>query len=500
MDPATPDHVDLLIIGAGISGIGAAWYLQDRHPQRSYRIIEARDDLGGTWDLFRYPGIRSDSDLHTFGYAFKPWTDDDAIADGDAIKAYLRETVQEAGIDQHIRFGHKVLSAEWSTPDACWTVTIERTADGEVSTTRCRWLFNAAGYYRYDQGHRPTFPGEDDFEGTLVHPQHWPEDLDHSGKRVVVIGSGATAVTLIPAMATDAEHVTMLQRSPSYVMPVPKQDPIANVLKRVLPGRMAYDLTRRKNIAQQRLVYRFCQAQPDMARWLIRRVNAAMLPDDVDVDTHFNPAYDPWDQRLCAVPNADLFRAIRRGDASVVTDHIDTFTPDGIRLRSGEELPADIIVTATGLQLQVFGGIDLRVDGAPVAVNERVVYRGMMLSGVPNMAFAIGYVNASWTLKVDLVCEHLCRLLTHMDTEGHTMARPELPAAEAAASAPLLDFAAGYVQRSAHLMPRQGQGRDWQAPQDYRQDIGVLRDGPVTSPDLRLSSPERVADLVPVAS
>ena len=499
MDPATPAHVDVLIVGAGISGIGTAWYLQDRHPDRTFRIIEAREDLGGTWDLFRYPGIRSDSDLHTFGYAFKPWTGKDAIADGDAIKAYVRETAQEHGIDQHIRFGHKVLRAEWSTADGLWTVTIERVADGETSTTTCRWLFSASGYYRYDRGHRPAFPGEEDFTGTLVHPQQWPEDLDHAGKRVVVIGSGATAVTLVPAMATEAAHVTMLQRSPTYVMPVPRQDPVANLLNRVLPDRLAYDLTRRKNIAQQRMVYRFCQAQPGLARALIRRVNASLLPDDFDVDTHFNPEYDPWDQRLCAVPSGDLFRAISRGDASVVTDQVETFTPTGVRLASGEELEADIVVTATGLELQVFGGIEMVVDGQAVDVSERVAFRGMMLSDVPNMAFAIGYVNASWTLKVDLVCEHLCRLLDHMDAHGHTVARPLLPDG-GMETVPLLDFDAGYVRRSMHLLPRAGRGRDWQVVHDYRHDVGILRDGPVTSPDLQLSAPDRVAELIPVAS
>ncbi|WP_341251725.1 NAD(P)/FAD-dependent oxidoreductase [Euzebya pacifica] len=487
--PAVPaDHVDVLIVGAGISGIGTAWYLQDRQPERTYAILEMRDASGGTWDLFRYPGIRSDSDLHTFGYAFKPWTGEDAIADADAILAYLRETAADAGIDEHIRYGRKVLAAEWDSTEARWTVTVEDVATGETTTMTAGWLFSAAGYYRYDQGYRPDFPGEEDFAGTIVHPQEWPEDLDYAGKRVVVIGSGATAVTLVPSMADDAEHVTMLQRSPSYVMPVPKQDPIANVMKRVLPDRLAYDLTRRRNIAQQRLVYRFCQARPGMARWVIRRINAALLPDDFDVDTHFNPAYDPWDQRLCAVPNGDLFRAIRKGTASIVTDHIDTFTPDGIRLQSGEELSADIIITATGLQLEVFGGIDLTVDGTPVDVGQRVAFRGMMLSGVPNMAFAIGYTNSSWTLKVDLVCEHLMRILDHMDRHGHDIARPELPEGQEMTLSPLLDFQAGYVKRSMHLLPRAGEGKEWQVASDYKVDVSVLRDGPVVSEGLRFGT------------
>ncbi|MDV3124302.1 NAD(P)/FAD-dependent oxidoreductase [Mycobacterium sp. 21AC1] len=490
------EHVDVLIIGAGISGIGAAYYLQREHPERSYAILESRAATGGTWDLFRYPGIRSDSDLHTFGYEFKPWRDDYAIATGDKILAYLRETVCDNNIDRNIRFHHKVLGAAWDSAQARWTVDIERTdgagEDPELVQISANWLFCGGGYYRYDEGFTPHFEGSDRFTGQIVHPQHWPEDLDYAGKKVVVIGSGATAVTLVPSMAQTAGHVTMLQRSPSYVMPVPAKDAFANIAKKVLGDTRGYALTRRKNIAKQRGVYTFCQKYPRAARALIRRFNARRLPAGYPVDVHFSPSYNPWDQRLCAVPDGDLFGALSAGSASVVTDQIVTFTERGLLLASGQELEADIIVTATGLNVQLFGGISLTVDGEPVNFADTVAYKGMMLSGVPNFVFAFGYTNSSWTLKVGLLCEHFCRMLTHMDVNGHIAVQPEIsdPAME---TRPLLDFAAGYVQRSVDELPRQGVVEPWLMTMNYGYDAEMLRNGPVEDPNLRFRAPAAVA-------
>ncbi|MGU3497455.1 flavin-containing monooxygenase [Mycobacterium sp. C31M] len=478
------EHVDVMIVGAGISGIGAAYYLQREHPARTYTILEARDATGGTWDLFRYPGIRSDSDLHTFGYEFKPWRDEHAIATADKILAYLRETVAENGIEQHIRFGHKVLGAAWDSATARWTIDAE--CDGELLQFSANWLFCAGGYYRYDQGFTPEFPGRERFTGQIVHPQHWPEDLDYTGKRVVVIGSGATAVTLVPSMAATAAHVTMLQRSPTYVMPVPSRDRFANLAIRLLGADRGYALARRKNIAKSRGVYVFCQKFPVAARRLIRRINAAKLPAGYPVDEHFNPTYDPWDQRLCAVPDGDLFDAISAGSASVVTDRIDTFTETGIRLASGRELDADIIVTATGLNIQLFGGMTLTVDGERVDPANTVAYKGIMLSGIPNFAFAFGYTNSSWTLKVGLLCEHFCRLLTYMDAHGFDAVHPEVDD-PAMPTRPLLDFAAGYVQRAIDEIPRQGVDGPWVMTMNYTVDAEVLRNGPVTDDCLRFS-------------
>jgi monooxygenase len=481
---ARVEHVDVLIVGAGISGIGAAYYLQTAQPGKTYAILEARGATGGTWDLFRYPGIRSDSDLHTFGYEFKPWEDKDAIASADKILAYLRQTAAENGIDRMVRFHHKVLGAAWSSDDARWVVDVQRVDTGEVLQLSCHWLFCAGGYYRYDEGFTPRFEGRDRFRGRIVHPQHWPEDLDYSGKRVVVIGSGATAVTLVPAMADKAAHVTMLQRSATYVMPVPSQDAIANALKKVFGNERGYAITRQKNIAQQRAVYKLCQRYPRAARRLIRHINAKRLPENYPVDEHFNPAYNPWDQRLCAVPDGDLFNALSNGSASVVTDRIDTFTETGIRLESGRELDADIIVTATGLNLQTLGGLHLRVDGRPVHVPETVAYKGFMLSDVPNFVFVFGYTNSSWTLKVGLVGEHFCRLLAHMDAHGHDICCPQVDD-PAMVTRPLLDFAAGYVQRAADQLPRQGDREPWSVSMDYRADVRQLRDAPVANDNLR---------------
>jgi cation diffusion facilitator CzcD-associated flavoprotein CzcO len=485
------DDVDVLIIGAGISGIGAAYYLQTQQPGKSYAILEARGATGGTWDLFRYPGIRSDSDLHTFGYEFKPWEDEDAIASAHKILAYLRETAAENGIDRHIRFHHKVLGAAWSSSDALWYVDVERADTGERSTITSRWLFCASGYYRYDEGFTPAFEGREEFRGEIVHPQHWPEDLDYRGKRVVVIGSGATAVTLVPSMAGDAAHVTMLQRSPTYVMPVPSKDAIANALQKVLGKHRGYAITRRKNMVQQRAVYRMCQRYPRAARRVIRYLNAKQLPEGYPVDKHFNPSYNPWDQRLCTVPNADLFKAIKDGKASVVTDRIVAFTERGIALESGDELEADIIVTATGLNLQALGGISLTVDGSPVHVSDTVAYKSMMLSGVPNFAFVFGYTNSSWTLKVGPLCEHFCRLLAHMDAHGYDTVVPEAPSGMA--TRPLLDLSAGYVRRAVDQFPRQGDSGPWQTVMDFRRDVEVLRDGPVSDNNLTFGTRELAA-------
>ncbi|GAA4934604.1 flavin-containing monooxygenase [Actinoplanes utahensis] len=475
------EHFDVLIVGAGISGIGAGRYLKTELPGKSFAILEARGASGGTWDLFRYPGIRSDSDLHTFGYEFKPWRDEESIADAPRILSYLRETATENGLDQHIRYHHRVVAASWSSEHARWTVTL---ADGRTLT--CGWLFSASGYYRYDEGFTPEFAGRDRFGGTIVHPQHWPEDLDHAGKRVLVIGSGATAVTLVPAMSRTAGHVTMLQRTPSYILPVPKKDAIANALKKRLGPERGYAWTRRKNIVQQKAIWSFCRRFPNTARKVIRWVNTRQLPAGYPVDEHFNPPYAPWDQRLCAVPDGDLFRAIRSGRASVVTDRIVTFTETGVRLESGREIDADVIVTATGLNVQAFGGVPLTVDGAAVKLADTVAYKGMMLSGVPNLAYAIGYTNSSWTLKIGLLCEHFCRLLAHMDAHGYDICRPEV-ADPSMPTRPFLDFGAGYIERAVDQLPRQGDRMPWLTSMDYQSDVRLLRADSVTDPELHFA-------------
>jgi cation diffusion facilitator CzcD-associated flavoprotein CzcO len=478
--------LDVLIVGAGVSGIGLARYLEKLRPGTRYAILEARDAIGGTWDLFRYPGIRSDSDLYTFGYEFKPWVHEKSIAGADAILDYLRETARENGIDRHIRFRRKVTAAAWSSADACWTVTVTHVDTGESSTLTTRWLFSAAGYYRYDQGYCPEFPGVERFRGRVVHPQEWPADLDCTGQRVVVIGSGATAVTLVPALSEQAAHVTQLQRTPSYVLPIPSEDRIARGLRRMLGDRLGYALARRKNILRQRLIWQFCRRYPRAARRLIRRINSRVLPEGYPVDVHFNPPYEPWDQRLCAVTDGDLFRAIRKGRASMVTDRIRTFTETGIELESGAHLDADVVVTATGLNLQAFGGIPLTVDGRPVRLSDSVAFKGMMLSGVPNFAFLVGYTNSSWTLKVGLLCEHFCRLLDHMDAKGLSTCRPEV-GDPAMPTRPLLDFGAGYVQRSMHELPRQGPAYPWLMSMSYATDVRHLRHGPVEDPNLHFA-------------
>lgn len=484
------EELDVCIVGAGISGIGVAHHLQAANPDRSWAILEARDAIGGTWDLFRYPGIRSDSDLQTFGYAFQPWTGDRAIADGPSILAYLHETAAEHGIDRRIRLHHRVVTADFHRDRERWELTVDRTdpatGTSERVTVLARWLVSAAGYYRYDRGHRPPLPGEDAFAGTFVHPQQWPDDLDLADQRVVVVGSGATAVTLVPAIAEAAAHVTLLQRTPSYVLPMPSVDGFANAARRWLGDERGHALARRKNLAQEMAIYRACRRWPTAMRRVIRWLNARELPDHVDVDVHFNPPYDPWDQRLCVAPDGDLFRVLSDGSASIVTDEITGFTADGVELASGDHLPADVVVTATGLELQVFGGMDVCVDGAPVVAADTLAFRGMLLSGVPNFAFVTGYTNASWTLKVDLVGAHLARLLAHMDAQGHTTCEPVDPGPSVGRE-PLLDFRPGYVRRSLHLLPRRGDRPPWEVVMDVHHDERVLRDGPVTDPELALA-------------
>jgi monooxygenase len=471
------EHVDVAIVGAGLSGIGAAHHLQQHCPGKTYAILEAREQSGGTWDLFRYPGIRSDSDMYTLGYSFRPWKEAKAIADGSSILEYVRDTAAESGIDQHIRYGHRVIGAQWSSDDARWTLEIA--GDGErdaVARLSCSFLMICSGYYRYDAGYTPEFEGADRFTGRIVHPQQWSDDVDYAGKRVVVIGSGATAVTLVPAMADSAEHVTMLQRSPSYILSLPGEDVVANALRRMLPARLAYAIVRWKNVTLATLLFQASRRAPGVVKAIIRKGVQARLLAGYDIDTHFKPSYDPWDQRLCLVPDGDLFNAIRSGRASVATDQIDTFTETGIKLRSGAELPAEVIVTATGLNLLALGGITLTVDGRQIELPDTLSYKGMMLSGVPNMAMALGYTNASWTLKCDLTCEYVCRLLNHMDAHGHVRCTPENrdPTVQAE---PFIDFSSSYVLRAIEQFPKQGSKAPGRLHQNYFRDRLALRRG-----------------------
>ncbi|HYG27315.1 MAG TPA: NAD(P)/FAD-dependent oxidoreductase [Caulobacteraceae bacterium] len=480
------EHFDVLIVGAGLSGIGAGYHLQTSAPDRSYVILEGREAIGGTWDIFRYPGIRSDSDMYTLGYAFKPWKEAKAIADGPSILNYVRETAAENGIDRRIRYGHQVKRASWSTRDAAWTVEAEHA--GKTVRITCNFLFLCGGYYSYEGGYTPELPGAERFRGKIVHPQKWPEDLDYRGKKVVVIGSGATAVTLVPAMSGEAGHVTMLQRSPTYVVSRPARDPIADWLRARLPAKAAYWLVRWKNVLLTMYFFRVARKQPAKVKArLLSWVREALGPD-FDVEKHFTPTYNPWDQRLCLVPDNDLFDALKSGKASVVTDHIETFTETGIRLKSGQELEADIVVTATGLVLQPMNGLELSVDGKRMEPSERVAYRGMMYSDVPNLASVFGYTNASWTLKADLTCEYVCRLLNHMRRTGMRQATPRLddPNME---RRPWLDFTSGYVQRAIDRFPRQGSKLPWMLHQNYLKDIKLLRRAPIEDGVLEFSNP-----------
>lgn len=470
------DHVDVLIVGAGLSGIGAAAHLVRGRPQTTYAILESREASGGTWDLFRYPGVRSDSDMHTLGYRFKPWIGDKALADGPAILEYVRETAREHGVDDHVRYRHRVVRAAWDSGAGRWTVTAE-TPDGERTMT-ATFLWNCTGYYDYDRGYTPEFVGRDDFTGRILHPQHWPEDFDPQGAKVVVVGSGATAVTLVPALArAGAASVTMLQRSPTYILSMPAVDGVADRLRKRMSAETAYRLTRWKNITLQTASYQFAQRFPRAARKVIRAGTVKQLPGGYDVDTHFRPAYDPWDQRLCLVPDADLFEEISRGRAEVVTDTIERFTADGLRLGSGRELEADVIVTATGLNIKIFGGAEMVVDGETVKPQETMAYRAMMLSGVPNFAFTIGYTNASWTLKADLVSEYVVRLLDHMDEHRHRRVVPR--ADPSVGRQPLMDFEAGYVLRALDSLPRAGDREPWRLRQNYLFDVRTIRKAPI---------------------
>ncbi|MDP3892257.1 NAD(P)/FAD-dependent oxidoreductase [Nocardioides sp.] len=467
------EHFDHIIVGAGLSGIGAARHLQEAFPQRSYAVLEARHTLGGTWDLFRYPGVRSDSDMYTLGYRFKPWTGRKAIADGADIRGYIEEAARENGIDRHVRYHHRLVRADWSSDDSRWTLTIEHTDTGATSELTCSFLMSTSGYYRYDEGYTPDFPGLHEYAGQVVHPQHWPEDLDYAGKRIVVIGSGATAVTLIPNLAKDAAHVTMLQRSPTYIISQPTTDPIAEQMIRRLPSRMASKAVRGRYLATSIGFYEFCQRRPQAARTLLRKLLERQLPPDVDFDTHFKPQYDPWDQRLCLVPSGDLFKALRQHTVDIETDHIDTFTEKGVRLASGKELAADIVVTATGLNLLAFGGAQLAVDGKDVSLPDTMAYKGMMLSDIPNFVFVVGYTNASWTLKADLVCEYTVRLLRHMEETGTSVCVPRRdPAVD---EEPFLDFAANYVLRSVADFPKQGSTAPWKLKMNFFVDRRNLR-------------------------
>ncbi|HVX33867.1 MAG TPA: NAD(P)/FAD-dependent oxidoreductase [Solirubrobacterales bacterium] len=492
--PSEPERLDVLIVGAGISGIGMAHHLQERCPGKTYAILEARAAIGGTWDLFRYPGIRSDSDMHTLGYRFRPWTAAKSIADGESILEYVRDTAREGGIDKKVRFGHRVVKASWSSEEARWTVTAERSDGGQV-TISCAFLMMCSGYYRYDQGYTPEFEGIEDFQGHVIHPQHWPEEAEYAGKRVVVIGSGATAVTLVPAMAKDAAHVTMLQRSPTYVVSVPGEDPMAELLRKFLPHRAVYPIVRWKNVAIQSVTFRLARNRPGLVKRVLRRWLEKALPAGYDIDTHFKPRYNPWEQRLCVVPDGDLFQAIHDGSAEIVTDHIDRFTAAGIKLRSGRELQADVVVTATGLNLQFLGGAKLEIDGEEPDQSKLMVYRGMMLGDVPNLTFTIGYTNASWTLKADLIAEFACRLLNHMDARGYDVCVPRLDD-PSVTEEPIMDFSSGYVLRAIDRLPKQGSKEPWKLRQNYAIDLrtlryGSLEDGAMTF-SRRVRAPARV--------
>ena len=468
------EHVDVLIVGAGISGIAAAYYVQTRCPSKSYAILEGRSAIGGTWDLFRYPGVRSDSDMHTLGYSFRPWREAKSIAGGPAILKYMRETAAAFGIDQRIRYNHRVRRASWSSDEALWTVEAERGPAHEVVELTCRFLYMCTGYYDYDHGYIPEWPGIERFSGRIVHPQQWPEDLRYAGKQVVVIGSGATAVTLVPAMAETAAHVTMVQRSPTYIVARPSVDAIANWLHRNLPARLAPLLARWKNIAIGMYFYSLARRQPARVKQAIVQMAREQLGPDYDVETHFTPAYNPWDQRLCLVPDADLFKAIKAGKVSIVTDQIETFTETGLRLRSGDELPADIIITATGLRMRLLSGAQLVVDGAAVDLAKTLSYRGAMYSDVPNLAASFGYVNASWTLKCELIARYVCRLLNYMDRHGYTQGCPRRPGVGIQEEPPV-NLTSGYVRRALDTLPRQGSRHPWRMYQNYMSDFVSLR-------------------------
>lgn len=478
MSESVVEHFDVLIVGAGLSGVGAACHLQTECPGKTFALLEARSESGGTWDLFRYPGVRSDSDMFTLAYAFKPWQGTEAIVDGPSILRYIRETAHDRGIDEHIRYHSRVVHAAWSSADARWTVDVQRSDTGRTEHLTCRFLFGNTGYYRYDAGYTPEFPGSETFTGRIVHPQHWPEDLDCTGQRVVVIGSGATAVTLIPALAPHAGHVTMLQRSPSYILSLPQLNPVDELVRRRLPPSLAGHVVRWKNVLFTWLIFQLSRHRATYMKGLLLKGVTSQLPAGFDVDTHFTPLYEPWDQRLCFAPDGDFFTAIRDGQASVVTDRIDSFTATGIRLASGDVLEADVIVTATGITMQMLGGMTIEVDGRDVDLGEAVTYKSVMLCGVPNLAFTFGYTNASWTLKSDLAARYVCRLLNHMDAHGYCASTPVEPD-PLLPTAPYLDLTSGYVARSTGVFPRQGTKAPWRVRHNYPLDILMFRYGHV---------------------
>ncbi|MFI8480341.1 flavin-containing monooxygenase [Pseudomonas sp. NPDC078700] len=484
------EHFDVLVLGAGLSGIGAAYHLQKNCPGKSYALLEAREDLGGTWDLFRYPGIRSDSDMFTLGYSFRPWASEKSIADGAEILQYLRDTASEFGIDQHIRYSHRVIRAAWSSEDARWTLDIEVGAERQPVRYSCNFFYLCSGYYSYEAGYLPDFPGVENYQGTLVHPQHWPQDLDYSNKRVVVIGSGATAVTLVPTLARKAAHVTMLQRSPSYVMSLPDNDTVALGLGKFLPQKWVHKIVRGKNVLISMFMYRLCRHRPEFAKRMLRKGIANRLPEGYPVDTHFKPSYNPWDQRLCLVPNGDLFKALRKETASVVTDRIASFTAQGVRLESGQQLEADIVVTATGLNLVPCGGVQFEVDGQPKNPGQTFSYKGLMMSGLPNVAVCVGYTHASWTLRADLSSIFVCRLINHMAQKGYSQCMPVIDDSDID-QRPLLDMSSGYILRAVDKFPKQGKNAPWQQNQNYLHDLVDMKFGAISNRGLKFSRPDQ---------
>ena len=479
------EHVDVLIVGAGLSGIGAARHLQLKCPKKSFLIVEGREALGGTWDLFRYPGVRSDSDMHTMGFSFRPWKEEKAIASGSAILNYIKETTEEYGIDRHIRYRHRVADAKWSSEQALWTVTMETGPAREQTVYTCSFLFMCTGYYNYAQGHMPEFPGADQFHGRVIHPQQWPADLDYTGQKVVIIGSGATAVTLVPAMAKTAAHVTMLQRSPTYIVARPGSDDVAIRLQRWLPARWAYRLTRLKNIAMNMYFYKLSRNKPEKVSAAIVAGAKALLGADYDVATHFTPSYKPWDQRICLVPDGDLFKVLRSGEATIVTGKIERFTEHGVRLENGKEVPADLIVTATGLKMQLLSNVEIFVDGERVELSKTFNYKGTMFSGVPNFALTIGYSNAPWTLKSELTSRYVCRLLNYMDRRGWRTAVPR--ADGSIGEQPMFGLTSGYVQRALDQLPKQGLKKPWALRQNYPRDMLDMRYGKMDDGALQFS-------------
>ena len=500
-DTRGPEHYDVVVVGAGLSGICAGHYLQTQCGWATYAIFEARGAIGGTWDLFRYPGIRSDSDMYTLGFGFRPWQGPKAIADGESIRNYIRDTAAEEGIDHKIQFHHRVVKADWSAAEALWRLTVTETESGASREVTCGFLFSCSGYYRYDQGYQPDFPGRDNFTGTFIHPQHWPEDLDYAGKRIVVIGSGATAITLVPSLARDAGHVTMLQRSPTYVVSLPDEDPIAQTMQRVLPKRVSGPAVKWLKTLTTQGMFAFSRKWPKRTKALLRRQLTRALPADFDIDRHFTPTYNPWDQRVCVVPNGDLFKVLRDGRASIVTDQIETITANGIRLQSGEELPADIIVSATGLDLLLAGGIEFTIDGTAADPSGRMAYKGMMLEGVPNFAIALGYTNASWTLKCELTCKFVTHVLNTMRNEGRCVCVPTNDD-PTLTTEPLLPLSSGYVTRAEDRLPRQGSKSPWRVYQSYWRDSRTLGLRNELDPQLVLSNPATAAaaDPAPIRS